>query len=148
PEPRMFEGLRFRHWHAESDQDSILTLTLARADAAVNTLGRDVVDELGEIVERLSFDPPRGVVLRSGRDDFALGADLEEFAGYARAGSVLDAIERGQRVFDQLARLRCPTIAAIHGQCLGGGTELALACGQRIASDDPDTRIGLPEVRL
>lgn len=144
----MFEGLRFRHWQTEADADSILVLTLARADAPVNTLGREVIDELGEIVERLSFDPPRGVVLRSGRDDFALGADLDEFAGYAREGTVLDAIERGQRVLQHLARLRCPTIAAIHGQCLGGGTELALACRQRIASDDPATKIGLPEVKL
>jgi 3-hydroxyacyl-CoA dehydrogenase/enoyl-CoA hydratase/3-hydroxybutyryl-CoA epimerase len=144
----MFEGLRFRHWQTEADADSILVLTLARADAPVNTLGREVIEELGEIVERLSFDPPRGVVLRSDRDDFALGADLDEFAGFARAGTVPDAIERGQHVLQQLASLRCPTIAAIHGQCLGGGTELALACRQRIASDDPTTKIGLPEVQL
>jgi 3-hydroxyacyl-CoA dehydrogenase/enoyl-CoA hydratase/3-hydroxybutyryl-CoA epimerase len=144
----MFEGLRFRHWRTEVDADAIVVLTLARADAPVNTLSREVIDELGEIVERLSFDPPRGVVLRSERDDFALGADLDEFAGFARQGAVQDAIERGQRVFEEVARLRCPTLAAIHGQCLGGGTELALACRQRIASDDPRTRIGLPEIKL
>jgi 3-hydroxyacyl-CoA dehydrogenase / enoyl-CoA hydratase / 3-hydroxybutyryl-CoA epimerase len=61
---------------------------------------------------------------------------------------VLDNIENGQRVFQQLARLPCPTVAAIHGHCMGGGTELALACRYRVASRDPSTRIGLPEIRL
>ncbi len=144
----MFEGLRFRHWQVQPGTDDIVVLILDRADAPVNAFSREVIDELGEIVERVSFDPPKGIVLASGKKDFGLGADLDEFAGYARTGKVLDAIENGQRVFENLARLPCPTIAAIHGQCLGGATELALACDQRIASDDPDTKIGLPEVNL
>ena len=61
---------------------------------------------------------------------------------------MLASIENGQRVFQGLARLRCPTVAAIHGFCMGGGTELALACRYRVASRDPSTKIGLPEVML
>ncbi|MET0232521.1 MAG: enoyl-CoA hydratase/isomerase family protein, partial [Rhodanobacteraceae bacterium] len=145
----MFEGLRFSNWHSERDGDGIVTLTLDRTGSPVNALGRAVIDELQEIVERLSFEPPSGVVIRSGKaGGFAVGADLREFEQYAESDSVLDTIEYGQRVFQQLARLPCPTVCAIHGHCMGGGTELALACRYRVAARDPSTRIGLPEVKL
>jgi 3-hydroxyacyl-CoA dehydrogenase/enoyl-CoA hydratase/3-hydroxybutyryl-CoA epimerase len=145
----MFEGLRFQHWHPVQGDDGIVVLALNRAGSSVNALSRAVLDELAEIVERLSFEPPKGVVIRSSKAaGFVVGADLKEFAGYEKSGGVFDAIENGQRVFQQLARLRCPTVAAIHGHCMGGGTEMALACRYRVASRDPSTRIGLPEVKL
>ena len=145
----MFEGLRFQHWRPERDDDGIVVLTLDRAGSPVNALSRAVLDELAEIVERLSFEPPEGVVFRSGKPaGFIAGADLREFAGYEEKGGVLDALENGQRVFQAVARLPCPTVAAIHGYCMGGGTELSLACRWRVASRDPSTRIGLPEVKL
>ncbi len=145
----MFEGLRFSHWQAETDGGGIVVLTLDRAGASVNSLNRAVLDELAQIVERLSFDPPKGVVIRSGKaSGFIAGADIHEFELYEKQGGVLASIENGQRVFQNLARLRCPTVAAIHGFCMGGGTELSLACRYRIASRDPSTKIGLPEVML
>jgi 3-hydroxyacyl-CoA dehydrogenase/enoyl-CoA hydratase/3-hydroxybutyryl-CoA epimerase len=145
----MFEGLRFTHWKADTDAEGILVLTLDRADASVNALNRVVLDELAQIVERLSFEPPRGVVIRSGKaGGFIAGADIHEFETYEKQGGVLASIENGQRVFQGLARLRCPTVAAIHGYCMGGGTELALACRYRVATRDPSTKIGLPEVNL
>jgi 3-hydroxyacyl-CoA dehydrogenase / enoyl-CoA hydratase / 3-hydroxybutyryl-CoA epimerase len=145
----MFEGLRFRHWTTDLDDQGIVTLTLARADKSVNALNREVIDELAEIVERLAIGGPRGVIVCSGKDaGFAVGADIKEFVGYEKAGTVLDNIEHGQRVFQQLAELPCPTVAAVHGACMGGGTELILACDQRVAADAPETRIGLPEVML
>jgi len=145
----MFEGLRFQHWQPTRDDDGIVVLTLDRAGSSVNAMNRAVLDELSEIVERLSFEPPKGVVIRSGKNaGFVAGADLKEFEGFARNGTVLDAIENGQRVLHKLARLPCPTVAAIHGHCMGGGTEMALACRWRVASRDPSTRIALPEVKL
>jgi 3-hydroxyacyl-CoA dehydrogenase / enoyl-CoA hydratase / 3-hydroxybutyryl-CoA epimerase len=145
----MFEGLRFKHWSSERDADGIVVLTFDRDGSSVNTFARAVLDELSEIVERLSFDPPRGLIARSGKAaGFIAGADISEFEGYAKSGGVLDAISYGQRVLQSLARLRCPTVAAIHGHCMGGGTELALACKYRVASRDPSTKIGLPEVKL
>jgi len=145
----MFEGLRFSHWKAETDGGGIVVLTLDREGASVNALNRAVIDELAQIVERLSFDPPKGVVIRSGKSNgFIAGADIREFELYEKQGGVLASIENGQRVFQNLARLRCPTVAAIHGFCMGGGTELSLACRYRIASRDPSTKIGLPEVML
>ncbi len=145
----MFEGLRFKHWSSERDAEGIVVLALDRAASSVNTFAREVLDELDEILERLSFEPPKGLVIRSAKAaGFIACADIREFEGYGRSWRVLDAISHGQRVLDSIARLRCPSVAAIHGHCMGGGTELALACRYRVASRDPSTRIGLPEVKL
>ncbi len=145
----MFEGLRFRHWRSDRDADGIVVLTLDREGSSVNTFARAVLDELAEITERLSFETPRGLVIRSGKDaGFIAGADIREFEGFGRNGTVLDAVTNGQKVLQSIAKLRCPTVAAIHGHCMGGGTELALACRYRVASNAPSTRIGLPEVKL
>ena len=145
----MFEGLQFRHWRTEQDADGIVLLTLDRDGLAVNALNRAVLDEFNSLLERLAIDPPRGVVIRSGKPaGFVVGADLKEFEGFERSGNVLDQIRNGQRVFERLARLPCPTAVAIHGHCMGGGTEMALACKLRVASRDPSTKIGLPEIKL
>jgi 3-hydroxyacyl-CoA dehydrogenase/enoyl-CoA hydratase/3-hydroxybutyryl-CoA epimerase len=147
--PTMFEGLRFKHWKTNVGDDGIVVLTFDREGASANALSREVLDELDTIVERLAIENPRGVVIHSAKPSgFAVGADIREFVEYAQTGTVLANIENGQRVFENLARLPCPTVAAIHGACMGGGTELALACRQRIAVDDDATKIGLPEVML
>lgn len=145
----MFEGLRFNHWKTSLDDSGIVTLSLDRAGSSVNAISREVLDELGQIVERLAIEKPAGVLIHSAKPfGFAVGADIKEFVTYAQQGTVLENIENGQRVYESLARLPCPTVAAIHGACMGGGTELILACRQRIAADDDKTRIGLPEVML
>jgi len=145
----MFEGLRFKHWKTGVNDDNIVVLTLDRDGSRANALSREVLAELDAIVERLAIEKPRGVVIHSAKPSgFAVGADIREFVEYAKTGSVLESIENGQRIFANLARLPCPTVAAIHGACMGGGTELALACRYRIAADDDSTKIGLPEVML
>jgi 3-hydroxyacyl-CoA dehydrogenase/enoyl-CoA hydratase/3-hydroxybutyryl-CoA epimerase len=145
----MFEGLRFSHWQANVEPDGLVLLAMDRADSKVNALSRALLDELDAIVERIAIERPRGVVIHSAKAaGFAVGADLHEFAQYEREGSVLAAIENGQRVFERLARLQVPTVVALHGACMGGGTELALACAMRVAADAPETKIGLPEVQL
>ena len=145
----MFEGLRFANWKAETQVDGIVILTLDRAGASVNALNHSTLDELSQIVERLAIEPPKGVIIRSGKaKGFVAGADIHEFETYEKTGGVLANIEYGQRVFQNLAKLRCPTVAAIHGFCMGGGTEMALACRYRVATRDPSTKIGLPEVLL
>jgi len=145
----MFEGLRFKHWKTSEGDDGIVVLTLDREGTSANALSREVLDELDTLVERLAIEAPRGVVIHSAKPmGFAVGADIREFVEYAQTGTVLENIENGQRVFENLARLPCPTVAAIHGACMSGGTELALACRLRIAADDDATKIGLPEVML
>ncbi|HEX7917588.1 3-hydroxyacyl-CoA dehydrogenase NAD-binding domain-containing protein [Rudaea sp.] len=145
----MFEGLRFAHWKPDLGADGILVLTFDRADAPVNAFNRAAMDELAQIAERLAIEPPKGLVIRSGKPDtFIAGADITEFEKYEKEGRVLASIENGQRVFQSIARLRCPTVAAIHGACMGGGFELALACRYRVATRDAKTRLAFPEVML
>ena len=149
PDMPMFEGLRFNHWKTSQDSDGVVVLTLDRADSSVNAISRAVLDELEQIVERLAIEKPAGVIIHSAKaNGFAVGADIKAFVDYAKNDTVLENIEHGQRVYESLARLRCPTVAAVHGACMGGGTEMILACDQRIAADDDKTRIALPEVML
>jgi len=144
-----FDGLRFAHWKAEERPDGILVLSFDRAGETVNTFSQAVLIELDTLVERLAIDPPKGVVFRSAKGSgFVAGADIKEFAEFDKRGTVDEAIFRGQQVFQRVAELPCPTVAAIHGFCMGGGTELSLACRYRAASSDASTRIGLPEVKL
>ncbi|MDQ3230118.1 MAG: 3-hydroxyacyl-CoA dehydrogenase NAD-binding domain-containing protein [Pseudomonadota bacterium] len=143
------DGLRFSHWHAEQGGDGIVVLSLDRAGESVNALAQDVLLELDALLERLALDPPKGVIFRSAKSSgFIAGADIKEFQGFDQRGTTNDALRRGQQVFQRLAELPCTTVAAIHGFCMGGGTELALACRYRVASNDGSTRIGLPEVKL
>jgi 3-hydroxyacyl-CoA dehydrogenase / enoyl-CoA hydratase / 3-hydroxybutyryl-CoA epimerase len=145
----MFDGLRFRHWQHEARPDRVLVLTFDRAESGVNTLAQETLAELEQIIERIVIEKPPLVVIRSGKAaGFVAGADIKEFVDFDRQGRVMEAISFGQQVFQKLAELPCPTVAAIHGHCMGGGTELALACRYRIASNDDSTRIGLPEVKL
>ncbi|WP_158884312.1 3-hydroxyacyl-CoA dehydrogenase NAD-binding domain-containing protein [Rhodanobacter sp. L36] len=145
----MFEGLRFNHWKTSEGDDGIVLLALDRANSSVNAISREVMDELEQMVERLAIEKPAGVIIYSAKaPGFAVGADIKAFVEYAKNDTVQENIEHGQRVFESLARLPFPTVAAVHGACMGGGTELMLACRQRIAADDDKTRIALPEVML
>jgi 3-hydroxyacyl-CoA dehydrogenase/enoyl-CoA hydratase/3-hydroxybutyryl-CoA epimerase len=133
----------------EVREDGLGILTFDLAGEKVNKFSREVFTELSEMLVRLSREPRlRGLIIESGKPDvFIAGADVKEFTQIgpeqARAG-----VERGQALFEQLANLPVPTVAAINGVCLGGGTELALSCDFRVMSDAPKSRIGLPEVRL
>jgi len=144
-----FDGLRFSHWRTEARPEGVIVLYFDRQDASVNAFSQDVLIELGDVIERLAIDPPKGVVIASAKaSGFIAGADLKEFQEFDRKGTVNDAIRRGQATFQKLAELPCPTVAAIHGFCMGGGTEISLACRYRVASKDASTRIGLPETKL
>jgi len=129
--------------------DGLGVLTFDLPGEKVNKLSRDVFVELAEVLVRLSQDPRiRSLLVRSGKPEvFIAGADLKEFTQIG-AEEITAGSARGQALFEQLARLPFPTVAAIVGVCLGGGTELALACDYRLMSDAPAARIGLPEVRL
>ncbi|MCA1658446.1 MAG: enoyl-CoA hydratase/isomerase family protein, partial [Verrucomicrobiaceae bacterium] len=90
-----------------------------------------------------------GVIVTSAKKSiFIAGADLKTLLRQAQTGELRSFIAEGQKVFNRLAALTVPTVAAIHGACAGGGYEITLACDYRIASDDPATKIGLPETTL
>jgi 3-hydroxyacyl-CoA dehydrogenase/enoyl-CoA hydratase/3-hydroxybutyryl-CoA epimerase len=143
------DGLRLQHWNLEQRDDGVVVLSFDRAGSSVNTFAQEVLIELDSLLERLALDPPKGLVIRSAKTSgFIAGADIKEFAEFDAKGNVNDAIRRGQQVFQRIAELPFPTVAAIHGFCMGGGTEISLACRYRVASSDGSTRIGLPEVKL
>ncbi len=143
------QGLQPHHWQTRLREDGVLVLAFDREGEKVNAFSQAALIELDEILERLALEPPKAVIIASAKDSgFIAGADIKEFAEFDKKGTVGDAIRRGQQVFLKLSKLPCPTVAAIHGFCMGGGTEIALACDYRVASTDPSTRIGLPEVKL
>ncbi|MCW9024732.1 MAG: 3-hydroxyacyl-CoA dehydrogenase NAD-binding domain-containing protein [Gammaproteobacteria bacterium] len=139
----------FKYWKIEQDEENFVWLHLDRADASTNTLSAEVLLELESHLQQLHRQSPRGLVLLSDKENgFIAGADINEFGQFKDQHAALEAIHRGHRIFNLLESLNCPTIALIHGYCLGGGMELALACQYRIADDDSKTCLGLPEVRL
>lgn len=119
------------------------------ADRSVNVLGRAVLAELRQALAHPALTPPLQFLLVSSRkpSGFLAGADLQEFASIGPAEAQALSAE-GQALFDQLERLPLTTVAVIHGPCLGGGLELALACDYRLVLDLPGTQLGLPEVEL
>ncbi len=145
----MLDGLRPIHWKWALDDNQFLHLTLDRDGHSANALSRAVLRELSAIIERVEAEPPAGVLILSAKKSgFIAGADLTEFEDYARTGQVYQVLRNGQKIFDRLERLSCPTVAVIDGFCMGGGLELALACDYRVASDSPSTRLGFPEVMV
>lgn len=120
------------------------------AGDAMNTLKADFAERLSEVLDRLEENPAvRALVFASAKkDSFAAGADIHMLEGLHTAEQATRLSRTGQAVLDRLERSRWPSVAAIHGACLGGGLELALACRERVASSDPKTKLGLPEVQL
>jgi 3-hydroxyacyl-CoA dehydrogenase/enoyl-CoA hydratase/3-hydroxybutyryl-CoA epimerase len=136
-------------WQSERDSDSVVWLTLDKPETSTNVLSSGVLRELDAVLEPLSRNPPRAVIVISGKESgFIAGADVKEFTGITRTEEGLQLIRAGQNVLRRLETLPCPTVAAIHGFALGGGLELALACRYRVAVDDERLSLGLPEVLL
>jgi 3-hydroxyacyl-CoA dehydrogenase/enoyl-CoA hydratase/3-hydroxybutyryl-CoA epimerase len=116
----------------------------------VNKLGSGMVAEWEALLEQLRGDGAvRAVVLISGKPDtFIAGADIEEFTRLGSRQEVEALSARGQEMMQRVEQFPKPIVAAIHGACLGGGYELALACHWRVATDSPKTQLGLPEIQL
>ncbi|MFQ5509992.1 MAG: 3-hydroxyacyl-CoA dehydrogenase NAD-binding domain-containing protein [Leptospirillia bacterium] len=134
-------------WSFEED-GGIGTLTLDVPDKAVNVLSSEVLEELSGVLDELAGKSLTGLVVCSAKRGFIAGADVNEIAEIVDPTTSTALVSRGQQVLIQLEKLKYPTVAAIHGVCLGGGMELALACTHRVVSDDPSTKMGLPEVKL
>ena len=137
-------------------EDGLCILTFDRPDSSANIFDRATLLELDDHLDYFKDHPElEGMVITSSKPSiFIAGADLKVFQRLA-AGSGRDPhnemtglIQLGQSVFSRLARIKRPKVAAIHGACVGGGYELALACDYRLASPDKVTKIGLPETQL
>jgi len=139
----------YRHWQCEEDDSGTVRLTLDCADSSTNILSREVLGELDLLLAEVERTTPRALVIRSGKKSgFIAGADVHEFTAISTPAEALQLIRLGQELLARIEALPLPTVALIHGFCLGGGLELALACRYRIASDDPATRLGFPEILL
>ncbi len=131
-------------------EDGVATCFLDVPGEPVNTLSQEVGAELTELIRALGNDPAvKAVVIASAKKaGFIAGAKIEMLKE-VRSAAEAEALSRAaQRRFDDLERFPKPVVAAIHGACLGGGLELALACHWRIATEDGKTQLGLPEVQL
>lgn len=137
------------HFRVDVDHDGIAWLVFDSPGKPANVWNEETLREFNHHLETLQHDTRvRALVLRSGKDRiFVAGADLKAIRRMPPA-RVNDLIWLGQAVFERLARLKIPKVAAIHGACLGGGFEVTLACDWRIASDHESTKIGLPETQL
>jgi 3-hydroxyacyl-CoA dehydrogenase/enoyl-CoA hydratase/3-hydroxybutyryl-CoA epimerase len=137
----------YHHFKLTRDADGVAWLLFDREGAGANTLSADVLTEFDAVLAALESERPTGLVIRSAKaSGFIAGADVNEFRGASDPGTVETAIGRAHAVIDRLEALRVPSVAVIHGFCLGGGLEVALACQMRIAIDD--ARFGFPEVLL
>ncbi|MEA1065590.1 fatty acid oxidation complex subunit alpha FadJ [Erwinia sp. HR93] len=130
--------------------DNIAVITVDVPGEKVNTLRASFAPEMYAIVRRLRENRElEGVVIISGKEDnFIAGADITQIENCRDAQEAEALARQGQQIMAEIASLPVPVVAAIHGACLGGGLELALACHRRICSDDANTRLGLPEVQL
>jgi len=137
----------WRNFKLTRDDDGVAWLLFDREGASANTLAADVLEEFDAVLAALESQRPAGLVIRSAKKSvFIAGADVNEFRGAADPGPVETAIGRAHAVIDRLEALKFPTVAVIHGFCLGGGLEVALACQSRIAISG--ARFGFPEVML
>ncbi|HEY0469483.1 MAG TPA: fatty acid oxidation complex subunit alpha FadJ [Polyangiaceae bacterium] len=130
--------------------DGVAIIRFDLADEPLNILKASFAEEFSSVLSRLEHEPLlKAVVFSSGKPEgFIAGADIQMLHALQRPEQARESSRAGQRALNDLAGFRVPVVAAIHGACLGGGLELALACSARVASTDPKTKLGLPEVQL
>jgi len=147
----------YKHWRLESDADNVLWLYFDKDKASVNTVDREVMEELNSIVDSLAQDTQhKGVILASAKKNgFIAGADISQFTKFKDIDEAVELLRRGQMILDKVEQCKLPIVAMIDGFCLGGGLEIALACKYRVVEDGSKTReegsptrLGLPEVKL
>jgi 3-hydroxyacyl-CoA dehydrogenase / enoyl-CoA hydratase / 3-hydroxybutyryl-CoA epimerase len=144
----------WKHWRFETDADQLGWLYFDRAKAdgtpdSTNTFSSEALTELSAIAKQLKSNPVKGLAILSAKENgFAAGADIDEFTRFKSGEEAAALGKLGLDVFDEVAALPFPTVAMIHGFCMGGGLELALACKYRVADESLKTKLGLPEVML
>lgn len=132
------------------NEDRIAVLTFNLQGEKINKLNLSVIQEAEKIFDELSHRSDiRGLVFASGKEDnFIAGADIHDFLKFESADQATEGSRYGQRVLQKIEDSKVPVVAAIHGACLGGGMEVALACHYRLCTDDRKTQLGQPEVQL
>ncbi|MGE4159816.1 MAG: 3-hydroxyacyl-CoA dehydrogenase NAD-binding domain-containing protein [Planctomycetota bacterium] len=131
-------------------EGDVARLVFDRPDSSANIFDRDTLLELESLIETLEKEQQlkRILVMSAKESIFIAGADIKAIQGVKTRDEAFEISRMGQRIFQRLYLLKAPTVAVVHGACLGGGMELALACKARVATDSPKTKLGLPEVLL
>src|SRR5258705_6596644 len=137
-----------KHWRWEKDREGLIWLTFDKQGESANTFSRQALEELRSTLRAIAAEHPKGLIIRSAKDGFIAGADVEEFTRFKSPQEALAFVKLGWDVFQKLRDLPFPTTAMVNGYCMGGGFELSLACRYRVALDDPKTRFAFPEVML
>jgi len=121
----------YENWKIVRDEDNIAWLHLDKSGSKVNLLSGIVLDELSSVLDDLAADLPAGAIIVSDKEDsFIFGADIKEFTTLDDGDQAQAFLDRGHALMNKLAALPCTTLSMVHGICLGGGTELSLACGR------------------
>lgn len=131
-------------------KDGVLVVGLDMPESNVNVLKQAVFSEFEGVLDQIERDAEikAAVLISRKKDSFIVGADINEFAEFESQEQVVELIKEGHALFNRLERLKKPVVAAIHGACVGGGLELAMACHYRLASEHARTVFALPEVNL
>ncbi|HKN03366.1 MAG TPA: fatty acid oxidation complex subunit alpha FadJ, partial [Buttiauxella sp.] len=137
-------------FHLHIRLDNIAVVTIDVPGEKMNTLKASFGPEVHNIIKQVRDNTAlQGLIFISGKpDNFIAGADINMIASCQTALEAQNLAHQGQQIMAEIAALPIPVVAAIHGACLGGGLELALACHSRICTDDEKTKLGLPEVQL
>lgn len=134
------------------DTDDIVTLTLDMKGGAFNIINHKISKVFEPVLIQLQKEVAKnqliGVIIKSDKKNFLTGGDLEYIHQIDDAKTVFDYTEEIKGLFRQLEQLGIPVVAAINGSATGSGFELALACHHRVAIENPNIRLGFPEVRL
>ena len=121
--------MKLNNWKFEREADGVAWAILDTANSSTNTLGAEVMTELGLILEECEKNPPKGLIFKSAKEaGFIAGANIEEFTTADTPQKARILIQRGWDAYNRLAAVKYPTLALVRGHCMGGGTELALAC--------------------
>ncbi|MGF1765917.1 fatty acid oxidation complex subunit alpha FadJ [Enterovibrio makurazakiensis] len=146
----MSESMTPNAFSLSHGDNGVAWLSIDVPGETMNTLQATFVDEISAILTELEGNSSiKGLVMYSAKpDNFVAGADVRMLDACETAEDAQAIAEQGQKLFSRIEKLPFHVVAAIHGPCLGGGLELALACHSRIATDDDKTRLGLPEVQL
>ncbi|WP_426730063.1 fatty acid oxidation complex subunit alpha FadJ [Myxococcus faecalis] len=144
------EELQAKQGFSLQVEDGVAVVTFDLPDSAVNTLSPEVGAAFSRLLEEAEREADvKALVFISGKkDSFVAGAKIDYLQTLKTAEEATAMSQQGQAGFDRLEAFPKPVVAAIHGACLGGGLEWALACHYRIATDSPKTTLGLPEVQL
>lgn len=133
----------------EINEKSIGVITIDVPGEAQNTLKKEFVDEIASLLNRIEQEDVKGLIICSGKPgSFVAGADITMLKAVTTESEAEELSKAGQAIFNRMEQLNIPTVAAIDGACLGGGLELAMACHERVCTDNSKTKLGLPEVQL